>query len=137
MGLAREKNFEIMLCRKWSEFTQCHVKKKLPAIRGQKFHSSARNYERNLERTSNSSHRPSGRVLWEELPEEVMSHIIPLCFIGYAFIGQVHVFAGRVKIVGHSSCKTSAIFKYFCPLAIICKISVFYLACLSEQAGLS
>ena len=37
-------------------------------------------------------------------------------FIAYTFKGQVHVFAGRVKIVGHSSCRTSAIFKYFCPL---------------------
>ena len=31
-------------------------------------------------------------------------------FIAYAFKGQVHVFAGRVKIVSHSSCRTSAIF---------------------------
>ena len=37
-------------------------------------------------------------------------------FIAYAFKGQVHVFAGRVKIVSHSSCRTSAILKYFCPL---------------------
>ena len=37
-------------------------------------------------------------------------------FIAYAFKGQVHVFAGRVKIVSHSSCRTSAIFKYFFPL---------------------
>ena len=37
-------------------------------------------------------------------------------FIVYAFKGQVHVFAGRVKIVNHSSCRTSAILKYFCPL---------------------
>ena len=66
-----------------------------------------------------------------------MSHIIPLSFIGYSFIGQVHVFAGRVKIVSHSSCRTSAIFQYFCLLAIICKISIFYLTSLSEQAGLS
>ena len=27
------------------------------------------------------------------------------------------MFAGRVKVVSHSSCRTSAIFKYFCPLA--------------------
>ena len=49
--------------------------------RGQKFHSSARNYEGNLERTSNSSQstRPVGRVLWEELLEEVKLHITPLC----------------------------------------------------------
>ena len=37
-------------------------------------------------------------------------------FITYAFKGQVHVFAGRVKIVSHSSCRTSTILKYFCPL---------------------
>ena len=36
--------------------------------------------------------------------------------ISYAFKGQVHVFAGRVNIVSHSSCRTSAILKYFCPL---------------------
>ena len=30
-------------------------------------------------------------------------------FIAYAFKRQVHVFAGRVKIVSHSSCGTSAI----------------------------
>ena len=37
-------------------------------------------------------------------------------FIAYAFKGQVHVFAGRVKIVSHSSCRTSAVFRYFCAL---------------------
>ena len=37
-------------------------------------------------------------------------------FIAYTFKGQVHAFAGRVKIVIHSSCRTSAILKYFCPL---------------------
>ena len=37
-------------------------------------------------------------------------------FIAYAFKGQVHVFAGQVKIVSPSSCRTSAILKYFCPL---------------------
>ena len=36
----------------------------------------------------------------------------------YVFTGQVHVFEGRVKIVGHSSCSTSAILKSFCPLHI-------------------
>ena len=38
-------------------------------------------------------------------------------FNAYAFKGQVHVFAGRLKIVSSSSCRTSAIFKYFCPLS--------------------
>ena len=37
-------------------------------------------------------------------------------FIVYAFKGQVHVFAGQVKIVSHSSYRTSAILQYFCPL---------------------
>ena len=42
--------------------------------RGQKFHLSARYYEWNLERTSNSSQstHPTGQVLWEELLEEVI-----------------------------------------------------------------
>ena len=39
-------------------------------------------------------------------------------FIVYAFKGQVHVFVGQVKIVGHSSCRTSAILEYFCPLVV-------------------
>ena len=49
--------------------------------RGQKFHLSARYYKSNLERMSNSSQstRPTGRVLWEELLEEVILHITPLC----------------------------------------------------------
>ena len=37
-------------------------------------------------------------------------------FIAYTFKGHMHVFAGRVKIVSHSSCRTSAILKYFCHL---------------------
>ena len=39
-----------------------------------------------------------------------------LFFIAYTFKGRVHVFTGRVKIVSHLSCRTSAILKYFCPL---------------------
>ena len=72
-----------------------------------------------LERTSKSSQstRPVGRVLWEDLLKEVILHITPLCsFIAYTFKGQVHVFAGQVKIVSHLSCRTSTILKYFCPL---------------------
>ena len=37
-------------------------------------------------------------------------------FIAYTFKGLMHEFAGRVKIVSHSSCRTSAILIYFCPL---------------------
>ena len=36
--------------------------------------------------------------------------------IAYAFKGQVHMFEGRVKIVSQSSCRTSAILRYFCSL---------------------
>ena len=48
-------------------------------FRGQKFHLSACNYERNLERTNNSSQstRPVGRVLWERITRG--SHITLLC----------------------------------------------------------
>ena len=42
------------------------------------------------------------------------------------------MFAGRVKIVGHSSCRTSAILEYFCPL--LGQITVFSVA---EQTGLN
>ena len=37
-------------------------------------------------------------------------------FIAFTFKGQVHVFAGRVKSVSHSSCRAIAILKYLCPL---------------------
>ena len=75
---------------------------------------------RNLEKTSNSSQStcPVGRVLWEELLEE-LRHIIYyslIIFFAYAFKRQVHVFSGQVKIVSYSSCRTCAILKYFCPL---------------------
>ena len=36
-------------------------------------------------------------------------------FIAYAFKGQAHVFAERVKIVCHSSCRTSAILNILSP----------------------
>ena len=39
-------------------------------------------------------------------------------FIAHAFKGQVHVFAGQVKIVSHSSSRTSAILKFFVPCII-------------------
>ena len=37
-------------------------------------------------------------------------------YIANTLKGQVHVFAGCVKIVSHSSCRTSIILKYICPL---------------------
>ena len=49
--------------------------------RRQKLHSSAHNYEWNLERMSNSSQSTLsvGRVLYKDLLEEVILHIAPLC----------------------------------------------------------
>ena len=96
--------------------------------RGQKFHSFACNYEWILERTSNSSQstHPVGRV-WScrtgalgkiTLKSYYVLYYL-MFFIAYAFKGQVNVFAGWVKIVSHSSCRTSAILKYFCPLISI------------------
>ena len=45
-------------------------------------------------------------------------------FIAYTFKGQVHVFAGWVKIVRHSSCRTSELLKYFCPLYYLISQSI-------------
>ena len=45
-------------------------------------------------------------------------------FIAYPFKGQVHVFAGRVKIVSHTSFRTYTILKYFCPLAFLSAIEL-------------
>ena len=76
---------------------------------------------------SNSSQSicPVGRVLWKESLEEVI--LLPLMlFIAYTFKGHVHVFAGRVKIVSHSSCRTSAILKYFCPLQVAHSFQFWY-----------
>ena len=52
-------------------------------IRGQKFHPLAFNYERYLERTSNSSQSTPtvGQVLWGELLEGVILHITPLGYL--------------------------------------------------------
>ena len=66
---------------------------------------------------SNSSQSTVGQVilpiaptvLWEELLEGVILHFTPLC----SFIGQLHVFAGQVKIVSHSSCRTKANIEIF------------------------
>ena len=48
-------------------------------------------------------------------------------FIAYTFNGQVHVFAGRVKIVSHTSCRTSAIFIYWIiiPLNLYTELKTF------------
>ena len=74
-------------------------KPKSSIIWGQKFHSSTHNYEWNLERTSNSSQStcPIGQVLCENYLSKSFYSL--MFFIAYTFEGQVHVFAGRVKIV--------------------------------------
>ena len=58
---------------------------------------------------------PTEGVFWSGLLEEVI--LLPyIFFISNAF--KVHVFAGREKIVSHSSCRTSALLGYFCPLTL-------------------
>ena len=63
-----------------------------------------------------------------------ISHIIYYSlrfFIEYTFKGQVHVFVGRVKIVRHSSSRTSAILKYICTLSgTIFYLLMSYLICI-------
>ena len=41
-------------------------------------------------------------------------------FIAYTFKGQVHVFAGGVKIVSHLSCRTSTNIEIFLTPGIVC-----------------
>ena len=90
-------------------------------VRGQKLHSSACNYEWNLERTSNSSQstRPVGKVLWEELLDEVIINITPLCSLLHKLLkDKCMCLQDEWKLLSHSSCRTSAILKYFCPLTV-------------------
>ena len=57
-------------------------------------------------------------LIWRTL--SVTLHIAPLCCLLYTlYRTSIHVFAGRVKIVSHWSCRTSAILNYFCPLTYI------------------
>ena len=49
-----------------------------------------------------------------------------MSFIVNAFKGQVYVFAGRVKLLSHSSCRTRAILKYFCTLLSRSRINSVY-----------
>ena len=65
------------------------------------------------------------------------SHIIymyysVMFFIAYTLKGQVHVFAGRVKVLSHSSCRTSAILKYFYPLDVQDHLSLICLPMRSQ-----
>ena len=87
------------------------------SCRGQKFHLSARNYEWNLERTSNSSQstRPVGRVYRTSAFLRITYYIfLTMFFIAYMLLKEiVHLFEGRVKVVSHLSCRSSAIFKIF------------------------
>ena len=55
-------------------------------------------------------------------------------FIAYTFNGQVPVFAGRVKIVSLSSCRTSNnnILYFFCPLLHVPYIAQIILLCLTK-----
>ena len=43
------------------------------------------------------------------------------------------MYAGRVKIVSHSSCRTSAILKYFCPLPSIQRVYLLLLQVLTKE----
>ena len=53
-------------------------------------------------------------------------------FIAYTFKGQLHVLAGRVKIVSNWSCRTSAILKYICPLIDLPKLVCYVFTCTSH-----
>ena len=56
-----------------------------------------------------------GRITYKE----AITYYSLIFFIAYAFKGQAHVFAGRVKAISHSFCRTSAVFEYFCTLLVM------------------
>ena len=99
--------------------TQVGLRLPRSTIRGQKFHSSARNNECNLERLSNSSQstHPVGRYRTSALERithgSQITYYSLMFFIAYTFKGQVHVFARQGIIVSHLSFRTSVIFKIF------------------------
>ena len=88
-------------------------------FRGQKFHSSTRNYEWNGERMSNSSPSTRPVVLWEELLEEVILHITPLSYLLHTLLMNKCLSLQDKENLSHSSCRTSATLKYFCSLQFI------------------
>ena len=93
--------------------TVCLIKTYTKKRREQKFHSSACNYEWNLERTSNSSQstRPIGQV------DECFtrgSHITPLWSLLHTLFKDKYIcLQDKWTELSHSSCRTSAILKYF------------------------
>ena len=62
----------------------------------------------------NSSQITIGKVLLKELLGEVILHITPLCSLLHTLLKDKCMFYRTSET---SSCRTSAIFKYFCPLA--------------------
>ena len=67
---------------------------------------------------------PVGQVLWEELLTEV---ITPIYFLMHTLLKDKSMGSqesGRVEIVSHSSCRTSAILKFFCLLA--CDLHLYW-----------
>ena len=88
-------------------------------------------HEQNLERTSNSSKstRPVEHLSYRRSAFGRITGGSPIAYyslmfhIASTFKGQKHVFAGRAKIISHSSCRTSAILKYICHLlSIFCML---------------
>ena len=121
----------LLMWRKESNNTKMCIK---GLHRGQKIHSSARDYEWNLERTSNSSQstRPVGRVLWEEYMEEVVLYITPLCSLLHTLLKDKCIFCRT-----SDNCKSLVLqdkynIEIFCPL-----LHCSYLQELDPQFGLS
>ena len=72
-----------------------------------------RNMIINLSCSSVDNHIPRDDIFdYHPIRDVIFIYYSLMFFIAYAFKGQVHVFAGRVKIVSHWSCRTSAILKH-------------------------
>ena len=74
--------------------------------RGQKFNLSSRNYEWNLERMSISSQStcPTGQVLWEELLQEVILLITPLCSLLHTLLKDKRTNANCKSLIRQDRC---------------------------------
>ena len=98
---------------KWVSFSAESFPHLLAFDRGQKFHSSALNYEWNLERTvilPKALVRPTGRV--GRITQG--SHITPLCSLLHMLLKDKCMCSEDEWKLSY---RTSAILKYFCPLS--------------------
>ena len=115
-------NAKIFMCGKYhiSEVVPNSHSWSVKNISGQKFHLSAHKVKSRKDKQffpKHSSCRMS--ALGGITCGSRITYYSLMILIAYAFKGHVHAFTGRMKVLSHSSCRTSAIFKCFCPLIML------------------